>query len=213
MSGSISNQPNPKSEVQISIGKSCQLPRPLLGRVSREFQAALPDPQLRRMGVPRAPLAPKLFLRTRLLFFRPARQGACSMHCPSPPPRSLPMPLLRHSPALAPHRIPEQPFGHATRVGRAARLGPCDPSAARPGPARGRPAYGLTTVTWSFSVYFPWHANLFPITRTQTRGIGESSRSFSENNVCRPKFAFEHSKKVVRRKGGKHNNLFIKFAG
>ena len=32
---------------------------------------------------------------------------------PFPPPRSLPMPLLRHSPALAPHRIPEQPFGHA----------------------------------------------------------------------------------------------------
>ena len=73
-------------------------------------------------------------------------------------------------------------------------------------------AHKFTTVTWSFSVRFPWHANLFPITRTQTRGIGESSRSLSENNVCRPKFAFEHSKKVVRNKGGKHSSMAIQFA-
>ena len=28
-----------------------------------------------------------------------------------------------------------------------------------------------TTVTWSFSVYFPWHANLFPIMQLQSRAI------------------------------------------
>jgi len=39
--------------------------------------------------------------------FSPARRGACRMHtAPCHPPRSLPMPLLRHSLALAPPQGP-----------------------------------------------------------------------------------------------------------
>ena len=80
---------------------------------------------VRRMGKAGVLSAPGSPARLTPLFC--PRGGACSMHAPFPPPRSLPMPLLRHSPALAPHRIPEQPFGHASGLfeftfGRSMRL-------------------------------------------------------------------------------------------
>ena len=70
-------------------------------------------PTDRTVRVCPGPARPEAFLCCRLLFFARAAR-ACSMHSPPSRRRALfPMPLLRHSPALAPHRIPEQPFGHA----------------------------------------------------------------------------------------------------
>ena len=70
------------------------------------------------------------------------------------------------------------------------------------------PLFGLvasiygTAVPLAVSVRLQCLPNLFPTFVTHPRESEHSSRTLSESGVCRPKFAPEHSKKVVRRKRG-----------
>ena len=59
-----------------------------------------------------------------------------------------------------------------------------------------------TAVPLAVSVRLQCLPNLFPTFVTHPRESEHSSRTLSESGVCRPKFAPEHSKKVVRRKRG-----------